>query len=265
MTVTARMMFIEELQARREETGLTQETLAQKANVSLSLVKKIEIGNRRPQRDFALWCDEFFGCPGTFGRFHRLTLLETYPGWFATRIMFEEEASVITEWELRGVPGLLQTRAYAQAMIRTCRPFDPEPEITRTINDRMERQAILDRDDPPKLWVLLAEGALRQAVGGPAVMRAQLDHLIELVDAPKCVLQVLPYTATAGPAAGGPAAHFEFADQPPLAYLEGWSMGYSVDDPDEVTRISAALSMVKGCSLSPAESRDLMIKIRSEL
>lgn len=259
------MMFTEELKVRREGSGLTQEQLADKANVSLSLVKKIEIGNRRPQRDFALWCDGFFSCPGTFQRFHRLTLLETFPDWFASRIMFEEQATAITEWEMRGVPGLLQTRAYAQAMVRACRPFDPEPDLARTIDNRMERQAILDRNDPPNLWVLLAEGALRQVIGGPAVMRTQLDHLIELVDAPKCVLQVLPYTAPTAPGAGGPAALIEFADQKPVAYLEGWNMGYVVEEPGEVTEISAALSMVKGCSLSPAESRDFMIKIRSEL
>jgi len=259
------MMFTEELKARREGSGLTQETLAEKACVSLSLLKKIEIGNRRPQRDFALWCDGFFGCPGTFERFHRLTLLETFPDWFASRIAYEEQASVITEWEMRGIPGLLQIREYAELVIRTGRPFDPDADLVRTIDDRMERQAILDQDDPPKLWALLAEGVLRQAAGGPSVMRAQLDHLVELSDSPKCVIQVLPFAVPTAPGIDGPATLFEFADRPPVAYLEGWHIGYTVEEPDEVTRISAALSMIKGCALSPAESRDLMVKIRSEL
>jgi len=91
-------MFIEELQAHRAKAGLTQETLAEKTCVSASLLRKIETGQRRPQRDFALWCDEFFGLPGTFERFHRLTLLETFPEWFADRMIYEELAAIITEW-----------------------------------------------------------------------------------------------------------------------------------------------------------------------
>jgi transcriptional regulator with XRE-family HTH domain len=265
MAVTARSMFTEELKAHREKVALTQDELAQKANVSLSLLKKVEHGKRRPQRDFAVWCDEFFGCPGTFERFHRLTLLETFPEWFASRMVYEEQASVITEWEMRGIPGLLQTRSYAQAMIRACRPFDQEPELIRDIDARIERQEILNRDNPPRLWVLLAEGPLHQVVGGPSVMRAQLNQLIEMTGTPKCVVQILAHTATGAPGNDGPATLFEFDDRLPVAYLEGWNIGCVVEDPGEVTRISTTLSMIKGCALSPAESRDLMIKIRGEL
>jgi transcriptional regulator with XRE-family HTH domain len=264
MDVTARTMFTEELKAHREKTGLTQEDIAQKANVSLSLLKKIENGRRRPQRDFAVWCDEFFGSPGTFERFHRLTLLETFPEWFASRMVYEEQASVITEWEMRGIPGLLQTRAYAQAMIRACRPFDPEPHVVRDIDSRIERQDILSRDDPPRLWILLAEGALRQIIGDQSVMRSQLDRLIEVAGTTKCVLQVLPYNAAEAPAPGGPASLFEFPDRSPAAYLEGWDVGWLVEDANQVTRISTTLSMIRGCALSPAESRNLMVKIRGE-
>ena len=258
-------MFIEELQAHREKAGLTQEALAHKAMISLSLLKKIEIGNRRPQRDFALWCDTFFATPGTFERFHRLTLLETFPEWFATRMLYEEEASVITEWEMRVVPGLLQTRKYAEAIIRACRPFDPEPDLLREIDARVERQDILHRDDPPKLWALVAEGPLHQRVGGPAMMRAQLDHLIEMSGTAKCVIQVLPYTCTDAPAPGGAATLFEFPDKLPAAYLEGLDVGWLVEDPSQVTRVSTTLNTIKGCALGPADSRNLIIKIRDEI
>lgn len=258
-------MFAEELQARREEAGLTQDQLAQKALISASLLRKIETSKRRPQSDFAEWCDKFFGCPGTFRRFHRMTLLETFPEWFAPRILYEELATVITEWELRGIPGLLQTRAYAEAIIRSCRPFDPEAHLIRDIDARIERQQILNRQNPPKLWVLLAEGLLHQAVGGADVMREQLDHLVEITGTPKCVLQILPYSAADVPGSGGPATIFEFIDRKPVAYMEGWDIGWLVEDANQVTRISTALSMIKGCALSPADSRKLLIKIRGEL
>lgn len=258
-------MFVEELKAHRDKAQLTQETLAQKACVSLSLLKKIERGERRPQRDFALWCDRFFGLPGTFERFHRLTLLETFPEWFASRMVYEEQATVITEWEMRVIPGLLQTRAYAEAVIRNGMPFATEAELTRDIDARIERQQILDRDDPPQLWVLLAEGPLHQLVGGRVVMRAQLDHVIAMADSPKCVLQVLPFTAIDAPMLEGPATFFEFQSNAPVAYLEGWNAGWVVEERNQVADVSTRLNMVKGCALSPAESKNLMAEIRSEL
>lgn len=258
-------MFIEELKAHREKAELTQEAFAQHANISLSLLKKIETGTRRPQRDLALWCDGFFHLPGTFERFHRLTLLETFPEWFANRMVYEEEATVITEWEMRAVPGLLQTLAYAEAVIRNGMPFLTEAELTRDINARIERQQILDRDDPPQLWVLLAEGPLHQLVGGPAVMKAQLDHLIAMAESPKCVLQVLPFSAIDAPLLEGPATLFELRDSAPVAYLEGWNAGWVVEEKNQVADVSGRLNIVKGCALSPAESRNLIAKIRGEL
>lgn len=258
-------MFIEELQAHREKGGLTQEVLAQKALMSLSLLKKIEIGNRRPQRDFALWCDDFFATPGTFERFHRLTLLEMFPEWFATRMLYEEEATVITEWDMRVVPGLLQTREYTEAIIRACRPLDPEQDLLRDIEARMERQEILHRENPPKLWVLLAEGLLHQEVGGPDVMRGQLERLIEFTRTPQCVLQILPFKTSDAPGGDGPATIFEFADRSPIAYIEGWEVGWVIDAPERVTRIATTHSMIKSCALTPADSRDLLFKIRDEL
>lgn len=264
MTVTARSMFVEELRARREKAGLTQDELAQQANLSLSLLKKIEGSKRRPQLDFAAWCDKFFDCPGTFVRFHRLTLLETFPEWFASRMAYEEEASIITEWEMRGIPGLLQTRDYAQSVIRTGRPFDSETALQRDIDARIERQEIFERNDPPRLWVVIAEGPLHQAVGGSSVMRRQLDHLIDMADSPRCVLQILPFNDTDAPGTDGPATYFEFAEIPPVAYLEGWGAGWVVEDPKLVSGISTTLNMIKGCALGPAESRILIAKIRGE-
>lgn len=258
-------MFAEELQARRELAGLTQEQLAVKAIISPSLLRKIESTERRPQRDFALWCDTFFACPGTFARFHRMTLLDIFPEWFASRVEYEEEATAATEWEMRVIPGLLQTRGYAEAIIRNGNPFASEAELTQAIDARIERQEILSRDDPPQLWVVLAEGPLHQLVGGRAVMREQLDHLIAMMDSPKCVLQVLPFTGTDAPMSAGPVTLFEFRDRPAVACLEAYNVGWVVEEPQQIADITAWLTMVKGCALSPSESRNLVTAIRSEL
>ena len=109
------------------------------------------------------------------------------------------------------------------------------------------------------------EGVLRQVVGGVRVMREQLDHLLSLADGQGVVLQVLPFKVSDAPGTDGPAALFEFDDGPPVAYLEGWGSGRAVIDPKEVAAIATAISMVKGCALSPVDSVQIMMKIRSEL
>jgi transcriptional regulator with XRE-family HTH domain len=263
--VTFRAMFTEQLRAQREQMGLLQREFADEAHVSLSSVKQYEAGKKKPERKFATWCDDFYGCPGTFGRLYDGMIAESYPSWFGPRVLFEDKATRIHEWEMRGIPGLLQTRSYASAVIRACRPYDSDEELERDAAARVERQNILMRDDPPKLWVVLSEGVLRQAVGGVRVMREQLDHLLRLAEAQGIVLQILPFAVTDAPGVDGPAAMFEFDGSPTVAYLEGWGSGRVLKDPKEVAAIATALSMIKGCALSPIDSAQLMTKIRSEL
>ena len=262
---TFRAMFIEELRARRRQMGLLQREFAEKAHLSLSSVKKYEEGKKKPERKFATWCDEFYGCPGTFERLYDGMVAESFPSWFGPRVLFEDKAARIHQWEMRGIPGLLQTRAYASAVIRACRPYDAEEELERDTAARIERQHILVRDDPPKLWVILGEGVLRQAVGGARVMREQLGHLLSVTETQRIVLQVLPFAVSDAPGVDGPAALFEFDDSPPVAYLEGWGSGQVIKDPKDVAVIATALSMIKGCALSPIDSAQLMTTIRSEL
>ncbi|HLI37326.1 MAG TPA: helix-turn-helix transcriptional regulator [Streptosporangiaceae bacterium] len=262
--VTFRATFTGELRARREQVGLLQREFAEKAHVSLSSVKQYEAGKKKPGREFAAWCDDFYGCPGTFVRLYDGMVAESYPSWFGPRVLLEDRAARIHEWEMRGIPGLLQTRAYASAVIRACRPYDAGEDLDRDVAARIERQGILMRDDPPKLWVVLGEGVLRQAVGGARVMREQLGHLLSLAESRGIVLQVLPFTVTDAPGVDGPAALFEFDDGPAVAYLEGWGSGRILEDPKEVAEIATALSMIKGCALSPADSAQLMAKIRRE-
>ena len=263
--VTFRAMFVEELRAHREQAGLLQREFAEKAHLSLSSVKQYEAGKKKPGRKFATWCDDFYGCPGTFERLYDGMIAEPYPSWFGPRVLFEDKATCIHEWEMRGIPGLLQTRSYACAVIRACRPYDTEEALDRDTAARIERQTILVRDDPPRLWVVLGEGVLRQAVGGVRVMREQLDHLLSLAEAQGIVLQILPFAVSDAPGVDGPAALFEFDDYSPVAYLEGWGSGRMLKDPKEVAAIATALSMIKGCALSPIESAQLMTTIRSEL
>ena len=166
--VTFRAMFIQELRARREQTGLLQREFAEKAHVSLSSVKQYEAGRKKPGRKFAIWCDDFYGCPGTFERLYDGMIAESHPSWFGPRVLLEDKAACVDEWEIRGIPGLLQTRSYASAVIRACRPYDIEEELEREAAARIERQNILARDDPRDSgWSWVKECSGRRS-GAPA-------------------------------------------------------------------------------------------------
>jgi transcriptional regulator with XRE-family HTH domain len=260
--MSARSVFADLLAAYRKEAGWTQAEAAQRFSVSSSLYRKIESCDRKPQRDMAIRGDELFRTPGAFMRVYKEIVTEPYSPWFGPRVEFEDRAAAITDWEQRGVPGLLQTEAYARAAIRACRPYmDPEA-IEQRIRGRLERQDVLARDRPPKMWAVVSEGVLRQQVGGRDVMTEQLDHLVTVSDSSRAVIQVLPFSATDAPGLDGPAALFEFEGRSPVAYLEGWESGQVIEDPREVAVIATALNMIRGCALSPADSRQLIAEIR---
>ena len=107
---------------------------------------------------------------------------DVLPSWFEPYVGLEEAASQIRAYEVQFVPGLLQTEDYARAV--TMLGYSNPKEINRRVSLRMARQAILDRTDPPSLWVVLDEALLRRPIGGPSAMRAQLKHLIEMSRAP---------------------------------------------------------------------------------
>lgn len=260
--MSARSVFADLLTAYRKEAGWTQDEAAEKFTISRSLYCKIESCDRKPQRYLADRGDELFRLNGVFARLYQDILTEPYPDWFGPRVDFEDRAAAITIWEQRGIPGLLQTGGYADAIVRACRPYDPPDVVERVIRGRIERQDILSREHPPKLWAVLDEGVLRHLVGGPEVMAEQLDHLLAVSEARLAVIQVLPFSAPDAPGANGPAALFEFKNESPVAYLEGWEAGRVVEDPDEVADIAAGLSMIKGCALPPRDSRQLIAEIR---
>jgi Domain of unknown function (DUF5753) len=176
--------------------------------------------NKTPTLDFAKRLDEAFGIPGTFVALHELISREAWPSYFAPVIDFETRAVRIHEWELRVIPGLLQTESYARSVISSGKPRLGLDALDRNVSGRMERQRILTRDDPPMFWGVLHEGALRHLVGGPAIAAEQLDKLVDVARLPDVLIQVLPFTASDHPGTDGPISVFDFADVPSVAYTE---------------------------------------------
>ncbi|MDJ0347358.1 helix-turn-helix transcriptional regulator [Streptomyces sp. H10-C2] len=125
---------------------------------------------------------------------------DAIPDWITPLITLEDEAAEEWHWANTYVPGILQTRAYASAVIQASEMRAGDDDIARMVDVRMARQDILKRDHPPHLWAIVDEGALMRRVGGYAVMAEQMEHLVISTQSPHVTLQVLPYSAGAHPA-----------------------------------------------------------------
>lgn len=137
---------------------------------------------------------------------------DALPDWFRAYVSLETDAQVIRVYEPHYVTGLLQTREYAREVIRAGFPNASPEDLEHRVDLRVRRQALLSRPDAPTLWVLLEEAALRREVGGPHVMRAQLDRIIEAAGWPHVSLRILPLSAGPHPATGGHLTYFRFSE-----------------------------------------------------
>jgi hypothetical protein len=157
------------------------------------------------------------------------------PHWVEPYFGLEAAASFIRIYELQFVPGLLQTAGYAHALIRLGNA-STEEDVTRRAEARIARQEILARENPPRLWAVMDEGALRRSIGGKAVMREQIRHLADMCEHPAVTLQILPFQVGAHPAMGGPFTILRFSepDLRDVVYIEQLTSALYLDKAAEV-------------------------------
>ncbi|MDH2427340.1 helix-turn-helix transcriptional regulator [Sphaerisporangium sp. TRM90804] len=162
---------------------------------------------------------------------------DAVPSWFEPYLGLEQDASVIRSWEPRFVPGLLQTEDYARALIAPHHGV-PGAEVERGVRLRLLRQRVVTGPEPARLWAVVDEAVLRRPIGGPAVMRAQLRHLIEMAALPHVTVQVMPFGHGGHAALGGPVAILRFpaCDLPDVVYLEHLHGATYPDKPAEVNQ-----------------------------
>ncbi|MFG1961347.1 Scr1 family TA system antitoxin-like transcriptional regulator [Nonomuraea sp. NPDC049028] len=258
--------FGRELARCRKEKGLSQRRLADHLDCSPSLVGHIETGSRNPQLDLAEACDRFFGLPDTeyFVRLCRRIHQSPYgPGWFL-RWLEEIEPNAVTlrTWDPLLVPGLLQTEDYARAVFRG-HLATPAPEVEEQAAARMERQLILNRDNPPALWVLLDEWVLRRSIGGPQIMADQLRYLATAADRHNVTVQIVPAD---NPCTDGLMSSFvigELLDAPTTVSVESAGKGEVSAEHELVSLIWGRYDRLRADADRPGESLD-MIKEAAE-
>ncbi len=256
-------LFADELRAARERAGWSREDLAARLNYSGSLVRKVESLDRVPHADFADRCDAAFSTPGTFARLQKRLRDLPFPEPFRPFAAFEETATSLRMSEHSLVPGLLQTPEYARDVLAT-RPNTTDDELEELVSARMQRRAILERENPPMVCAIIDEAALHRPVGGREVMYPQLMRLVEVSGRHNMTLQVLPYSAGGHTGLRGAMIIAGFDGKPSIAFLETAVVGQTVEEPSVVSKAGLIFDTLRSEALSRAASRDLIRKVAEE-
>ncbi|MCP2257251.1 Helix-turn-helix domain-containing protein [Streptoalloteichus tenebrarius] len=260
----------------RKNVGASQEEVQAATGVSRANLAQLETARHLPKPQITERLLTFYGVPEKIRDFCQLveaakvtdpwTHIESNIKDFDLFLGLEQSATTIESFDAVAVPGLLQTPEYARAVLAASAPALSIEEIEGFVQQRMERQAVFKRSNPPSVWAIVTEGALRCVVGGPQVMADQLDHLMAIARQPGIQLQVTPANAGAHASMQGSFSVFGFTTTLiGIGYLESVVRGTFVDEPEEVERLVAVMNALRITSLSPAESMVFIERVRKEV
>lgn len=250
--------FGRQVRKARLAKGWTLAEFGQRIGYSPGAISRIENGNRPPTELFAQMCDRAFpDMDGWFGDFYAesRSWIAT-PPWFRSWVEHEQRAPSLRIWQLGVLSGLLQTEDYAWAIL-AMNPGVTDDQVSARLAARMERQALLTRDDPPAVWFLVDEAALLRRIGTPEVMAAQLAHLAGVARLPNITIQVVPNVEHPGLLGG-----FAIADR--AAYVETAVAGQVFEDPEIVAGLLTRFDMLRNEALRKSESLALIERMCEE-
>lgn len=256
----------------REDAELSKEEVSARTGINVTTLYRIETAQARPQRRTLMTMLDLYGVEATrrqealellsdaqkpgMSRPYEASLSEVY----AAYINFESVALSARHYQTSFIPGLLQTEQYAMAVIDTCMPKLEASDLERRARARMDRAAVLAKEEPLELWVVLDEAAIRRVVGGPEVMSGQLRQLGEATKRKNVILQILPFDAGAHPGMAGSFTILDFPDptDPELVYVEGISGDALVEGHSEIRRFGVMFDQLRAMALSPRDSAEVI-------
>ncbi|MFJ9040350.1 helix-turn-helix domain-containing protein [Streptomyces sp. NPDC102406] len=267
----------QELRRLRELKGMTAEEVAERLLVSQSKISRLENGRRSiSQRDVRDLCGVYEV------EDHRIvdSLMQMakdsrQQGWwhsfgdipYSVYIGLETDAASLRVYDPQVVPGLLQTRGYAEALINGALPETTAQDIEKRVQVRMRRQERIQApENPLRLWTVLDEAALRRLVGGKNIMREQLEHLVEQSRLPHVTVQVIPFEMGAHPGLNGQYAILEFPDaaDSSVVYIEGVTSDLYLEKANDVQKYSVMYEHLRAQALNVDQSRQFISEIAKE-
>ncbi|MEU5535750.1 helix-turn-helix transcriptional regulator [Streptomyces sp. NPDC020362] len=269
------------LQELREAAGLSREEAARVLRVAPATVRRMEMAEVALKIPYVQVLLSTYGVaeeeaaafvrlaeeanqPGWWQRFH-----DVLPDWFSLYVSLEGAARIIRSYEPHFVPGLLQTEAYARAVMEAGTIGQTGPEtVERHVALRMERQQLLERDHPPHLWVIMDETVLRRPVSNrPEVMRDQLDRLLEYAARDRVTLQLAEFAAGPHPGTYAPFTLFRFAEPelPDMVFTEYLTGALYLDSRQEVSAHLEVLDHMTARAASAQRTEKLLREYRENL
>ncbi len=272
-SVVRRMLLGSHLRRLREAQGITREKAGYSIRSSESKISRMELGRVSfKTRDV----EDLLTLYGVTDESERTSLLslakeanvagwwhsysDVLPSWFPTYVGLEAAAHFIRSYEVQFVHGLLQTEAYAHAVVARGMKSATDAEIDKRVAVRMERQKYLVSENAPEFHCVLDEAALRRPYGGREVMRNQLQHLIDVSERPNVQLQVMPFSfgGHSGESGAFTVLSFPETDLSDVVYLEQLTSALYLDKGEDVAQYERAIKQLQDDSPSAAESRDLL-------
>lgn len=260
--LSAMRMLGAQLQAGRKTAGYTQRSLAERLVVDEETVASIEQGRRPLMPGMAETLDQLLDLKGTLAAgVDNMPEIDQFPLFAEQYMLHEREAIALSFYANQVLPGLLQTEAYARAVLRERVPAYDDEEIEIKTAARIERQEILNRKCPPTLSFVVWEPVLKIGVGGPKVRRSQWRRLRECAELPGLTLQFLPLDSPSHAGLDGPFVLLETPDHQYLAYTESQRGSQWVSDPDEVSIMARKYAMLRTQALTTQESLGLLDRL----
>jgi transcriptional regulator with XRE-family HTH domain len=275
-----RILLGAQLRRLRESANISREDAGYHIRASGSKISRMELGRVSfKERDVADLL-EFYGVTDTTERDSLIQLTreanatpwwqkyqDVVPDWFGVYVGLEEAAQLIRVYEVQFIPGLLQTEEYARAVVAQGAPGIEPDEVERRVAVRMGRQQLLARSNPPRLWAVVDEAALRRPMGGRDVLAAQIERLMDAVGEPNITLQVMPFRYGGHGAEGGAFTIMRFpeADLPDMVYMEYLTGALYLDKPDEVERYAAVMERLSVAGTSPERTREILTAVLKEI
>ncbi|MEU6543477.1 helix-turn-helix transcriptional regulator [Streptomyces sp. NPDC046859] len=264
----------------RESAGLKREEAARILRVAPATVRRMEMaevslkipylqlllkayGISDAEAEAFVHLAEEANKPGWWQRFH-----DILPGWFSMYVSLEGAAALIRSYEPHFVPGLLQTEDYARGVLRSGAIGQTSPDdIERHVALRMRRQRLLTREDAPRIWAVMDETVLRRHVGGPEVMRDQIDRLLDATKLPNVTLQIAPFANGVHPGTFGPFVLFRFAmpELPDMVYSEYLTGAVYLDARNEVATHLEVMDRMAAQAATAQRTKEILRDLRKEL
>ncbi len=271
-----RMLLGSHLRRLREAQGISRETAGWEIRASESKISRMELGRVSfKERDVADLLT-LYGVDDEEERSRLLALVreantpgwwhregDILPGWFQSYLGLEASASLIRTYEIQFIPGLLQTAEYARAVILLGHHMAAPWEIDRRVGLRMRRQELLSRDNPPTVWAVLDEAALRRPIGGATVMAAQIAHLADVAKLSNVKIQIIPFASGGHAAAGGPFTILRFPepDLSDVVYIEQMNSALYLDKAEDVDYYTAMMEQLCVQAEPPSRTPDILDEI----